>query len=442
MPPEKICKTVHQYSREAVSPENMEKLQEIAADYASVKNYVHQRYGGVKSLAKLYPGYTIQNEMTRSGLRESLGMPSVYFYLAVFDALRDIKIQWSSVKAAVLKQVNIHEGLSEEEKHFLRYLLKINNAFTSVLTGAPLKLSKEFQMQYDALAACVDVNKLENYLRRQVRRRSRRLHVEAAEGFSIAERAYRYGDQGIYISVKEKRKRIFIPLTDKNQYTRQMYLRLFPKEGAVEFCIPVDITVRKHREYDCDVGLSMGMSAMLVTDQGHVYGERFGEYQEGLSEWLWEQTRSYNRNRRANSGRKKYYARKHRLEEQFHSYINQELNRFFREEKPRRIFLPKLPGTGGGGPLKRMNYMAVTWQRGYVKSRLIQKCREQSVEFTEVFAKDISRECRVCGSPGEAEGNVFVCPCCGHEEDRKVNAAGNAKHRGMNMIMKTRSLDE
>ena len=39
----------------------MKKLQEIAGDYRTVKNYVYQRYGGIKSLSKIYPGYTVQN---------------------------------------------------------------------------------------------------------------------------------------------------------------------------------------------------------------------------------------------------------------------------------------------------------------------------------------------------------------------------------------------
>lgn len=430
MPAKTLCKIVRQYNKVPVSKEDMQKLLEIAQDYASVKNHVHQRYGGVNSLPKLYPGYTIQNEMTRSGLRERLGMPSVYFYLAVFDAIREIKIQWTGVKTAVLKQVNAHEGLTEEEKHFLRYALKISNVFVSIVTDTPLKLAREFQMKYDALAGSVDAKKLKNYLRRQVRRRSRKLHVEAVEGFSVTERAYRYGDQGIYISVKQKRKRIFIPLTDSNRYKRQMYLRLFPEENAVELCIPVDIAVRHHQDYDREVGLSMGMAVMLVTDEGHVYGEQFQAYQEELSQWLQEQTGRYHRNREANPGRKKYYAKKHRLEEQLHSYINQELNRFFREEKPARVFLPKLPKTGVSGPVRGINYLTSTWQRGYVKRRLVQKCKEQSVEFTEVFGKGISLECSACGGAGSIKDDRFFCSHCGYEAERKMNAAKNARKRG------------
>ena len=85
-----ICKTVCQYSKSPVSDSDMRKLLDIAKDYRAVKNYVYQRYGSISSLPKLYPGYTIQNEMTASGLRAELGIPSVYFYLAVFDALGEI----------------------------------------------------------------------------------------------------------------------------------------------------------------------------------------------------------------------------------------------------------------------------------------------------------------------------------------------------------------
>ena len=74
-----MCKTVHQYSKGVIPERDMEKLREIAEDYRKVKNYVYARYGSIGSLSKLYPGYTVQNEMTASGLSSDLEMPSVYF---------------------------------------------------------------------------------------------------------------------------------------------------------------------------------------------------------------------------------------------------------------------------------------------------------------------------------------------------------------------------
>lgn len=430
MPKDTVCKIIRQYNQEPIPAETMQKLQEIAADYTKVKNQVYQRYGGIRSLSKLYPGYTVQNEMTKSGLREALGLPSVYFYLAVFDALRDIKSQWSRTKQAVLGRVNANEQLDGDEKHFIRYVLKVGGAFEAVLNETQMKLPKDLQKQYDQLASRVDEKKLCHYLCRQVRNDHKKLHTESADGFAIAERAYRYADHGIYISVKEKRKRVFLLLTDRNVYDRQLYIRLYPDQKAVEIQVPVDISVRKHKDYTARVGVSMGMRTMLVTDAGRIYGADYGRYQEQLSDWIREQGRVYSQNREANPGRKKYQAKKHRLEEQLHSYINQELNRFLETEKPGVVYVPRFPRSGTSGPVKRINHLAGTWQRGYMKNRLALKCQEHSIKFQEVFAGGIGRECSQCGAGGKEREGTFVCPSCGYVADRKVNAARNVLRRG------------
>lgn len=67
-----ICKTVHQYNKEPIPAYEMKKLQEIAKDYRSIKNYVYERFGGIQSLKVIYPGYTVQKKMTDSGLRKNL----------------------------------------------------------------------------------------------------------------------------------------------------------------------------------------------------------------------------------------------------------------------------------------------------------------------------------------------------------------------------------
>ncbi len=434
MPPEKICKTIHQYNKEPVADGDMQKLQEIADDYRKVKNYVYTRFGGIGSLSKIYPGYTVQNEMTGSGFRETLGMPSVYFYLAIFDALGDIKSQWTRTKTKILKLIHQNEGFSEEEKHYLRFLLKVNNAFDAVLNQKlpeqAMKLPKAVQKQYDGLAAEVDTERLHRYLCRQVRKHHVKLHTDKADGFAIAERAYRYADHGIYISIKEKRKRVFVPLTDNNQYKSQLYIRLLPEEHRIEIKVPLNVTVRGHNDYQKQVGVAVGLYTMLTTDEGHQYGKELGRYQIGYADWIREQTAMYNRNRNENSGRKKYRAKKRRIEEQLHSYINQELNRFLREEKPQTVYIVKLPKPHAGGVNKKINHSMAQWQRGYIRKRMSQKCREQSVEIVEVIGKDISNECSNCGAIGKKSKGEFICPACGYQEEEKRNTARNVKKRG------------
>ena len=430
MPKDTICKTVRQYNKTPIHIEDMKKLQEIAEDYRKVKNYVYARFGGIGGLSKIYPGYTVQNEMTGSGLRISMGMPSVYFYLAVFDALGDIKSQWTRTKSKVINLVGRNENFTPEDKHYLRFLLKIHNAFEQVLNGKPIELKKDIQRQYDLLSVNVDTDRLHHYLCRQVRKYHVVQHTDKADGFSIAERAYRYADHGIYISMKEKRKRIFIPLTDNNQYKSQLYVKLYPEQGNVEIKVPVHMAVRSHEDYIKQVGISVGIYTMLTTDEGHCYGEQLGRYQIEYADWIRTQTKSYNRNREQNPGRKKYHAQKNRFEEKLHSYINCELNRFFRTEKPRTIYLVKLPRPQVKGANKVINNTVAQWQRGYIRKRLTQKCKEQSIEIIEVLGKGISKECSSCGAEGEKSNGRFFCPICGYEAQEKTNTARNVKKRG------------
>ncbi len=431
IPQRTLCRTVRQYSSRPIPEEDMKKLLEIAEDCRRVKNYVYARYGGLSGLPKLYPGYTVQNEMTKSGLRDSMKMPSVYFYLAVFDALGDIKCQWTRTRTKLLELVEKNENFSAEEKHYLCFLLKVNNAFEGVLNRREAVLPGEIQKRYEEIAAAVDTERLKRYLCRQVRKYHVKLHTDFASGFSVSERAYRYADHGIYISVKEKRKRIFVPLTDNNRYSRQIRVCLFSQEHRLEIHVPVDVSVKEHEEYVNLVGVSMGYHVMLTTDRGEQYGAELGKYQTEYAEWMRIQTGIYNRNRSSNPGRKKYGDKKRRFTERIHSYINHELNRFFETEKPRTVYIARLPGFLKGGVNRRINHSVSMWQRGYIRSRLEQKCREQSVELVEVYAKDISRECSVCGTSGRKKDGIFICEACGRTEEEKTNTAQNAKKRGL-----------
>ena len=422
-----LCRTIRQYSSAPIAEADMRKLLDIAEDYGKVKNYVYARFGGIGSLDRIYPGYTVQNEMTASGLRTSLGLPSVYFYLAVFDALGDIKCQWMRTKSKILELTGRNAGFSEDDKHYLRFLLKVINAFAAVLNQRPVQLPAEIQKQYEILAERADRERLHRYLCRQVRKYHVKLHTDCQDIFSTSERAYRYGNHGISLAVKEKRRRIFVSLTDNNQYKCQLSVRLYPGEQRLEIIVPVYVNVKRHEDYVNPIGIAMGMQTMLTTDSGHKYGENFGSYQAAYTRWTEKQSKNYHYNRQSNPGRKKYMAQKKCLEERLHGYINQELNRFLAEEKPGIIYLVKLPKAGaGGGKISRAVMM---WQRGYIRRRLEWKCREHAIEIVEVFGNGVSRECSRCGGSGERKKGSFCCSVCGAVLDEKTNTAGNVRKR-------------
>ena len=121
---------------------------------------------------------------------------------------------------------------------------------------------------------------------------------------------------------------IFFPISPQQLHS---LLISFPNTSTIS------TDCHNHRDYQKEVGAAVGLHTMLTTDEGHCYGKDLGRYQIEYADWTREQTGSYNRNRNENPGRKKYNAKKRRMEERLHSYINQELNRFLKEEKPQII---------------------------------------------------------------------------------------------------------
>lgn len=430
MPPEKIFKTVYQYNKSQISAEDMEKLKEIAEDCRKVRNYVYERYGGIGGLTKIYPGYTVQNEMTKSGLRESLRLPSVYFYLAIFDALGDIKSQWTRTKKNVEKNIRANQLLTPEDRHYLRFVMKQSRCFEAILENTEVVLQGGWTEAYRAVCTGVDIHRLNHYLRRQVRRHLARPYTEIAEGFTVSPKGYRYADHGIYLSMKENRKRLFIMLTDNNRYHRQIYIRLFPEEGNISINIPVEVKQKQPAGYEGEIGLALGMHCMFVTDRGTVYGEQYMDYQTALTDYVREKLPGHRKNARYNPGMKKYNAGRARLEAALHNYVNAQINQMLDTEKPGIVYFPKLPAVSKAGVNKKVNASVGMWQRGFIKSRLIQKCWERSIKLVEVFAGGISTECCECGAVGTKNENTFRCGVCGAEMPEKQNTAGNVLKRG------------
>lgn len=428
-----IYKTVYQYNQIPISRFDMERMQEIARDCREVKNSVYERYGGIRGISKIYPGYTAQNEMTKSGIRERLNLPSVYFYLSIFDALGDIKSQWAYTKKQIEKNIRANPNLTPEDRHYLRFVMKQSQCFEAILTGETLKLSSIWEERYAAVCEGVDTHRLDQYLRRQVRRHLGRSHTDVADGFPASPKGYRYADHGIYLAMKERGKRLFIPLTDNNRYDQQIYIRLYPKEGKVRIAVPIEIRRRRPEGYGGKIGLAMGLKCMFVTDQGRAYGEKYLEYQSALTDYVRERLPRHQRNAKSNPGMKKYNAGKAKLERIMHSYVNSEINRMLETEKPEIIYLPKLPATPKAGLNRRINATVSMWQRGYIKSRLLRKCEERSIKLAEVFGKGISIQCSCCGMDGVKDKDEFYCPSCGNRLPERQNTARNVLKRGMEM---------
>lgn len=142
-----MTKIVWQYS-EPLPEETMIFLRGIAVDCCKVKNYVYEHYSGVKNLNNLTPVYTILNEMRYCGLREQLNLPAVYYELAIADAVTNIKCSWGIVKNKVGEKITANENLSDDDRIYLRTVLKIGSVYAAILNRQEYEMPRKFSIYF------------------------------------------------------------------------------------------------------------------------------------------------------------------------------------------------------------------------------------------------------------------------------------------------------
>jgi len=435
----KICKALHQYSKGKISREDMDTLMDIGHGCMVTKNYVYQRYGGIKSLGMIYSGYAIEAEVKASGFRETIGLPSVYFYASMNRALGDIKIMWAQVKNGINDAASENERFSPEDRHYIRFVMKVNECLASVLNEKPVSLSEEMQAGYEKVIEELNdesgqrVRNLNRYICRQVRKRLYRQHTDNATYFTIKKQGYRYGESngqsGIFLATKVNRQRMFIPLTDTNTYNRMLDIKLNPSDRKIEVVIPLFVKTRQHVDYTNEIGISLGLWNMITTSTGNVYGSEFGKMQQEIAQYILEE--NYQNDRKNISSTKKYRTQKAKMDAALRNYVNMEINRMLEQEKPKVIYMVKLPRNAGMSVKGTGNtYFLKLWKKGVLTERINWKCQGNGVKIIEVMGKGISTECSACGQKGYIKGENFHCPACGFEVNKKINGAQSALNRG------------
>ena len=451
-----ITKTAALYSA-PLPDETMEFLRGIARDYCKVKNYVYGRYSGIANVNRLTPVYSILNEMRYCGLRQQLNMPAVYYELAISEAVGDVKGMWGILKNTVRGLVNENENLSGDDRLYLRTVLKINSTFAAILNR------QEYEMPEKAKDLELDVKRLNNLLCRLVRRHLKTPRQQKADCFLVSPNGYRSDEKGLYLTSRTLRRRVFIPVKGIGEAGRQ--LRIIIRENDVRITFPVDAAARKREDYTNTVYAYIGYSDMLTLSNGNVYGKELGSLvtpeTERLAEKNKERGRIYAAYQRTegqypddeaenqkqdkknnleearngklkkkleenNLGRKKYEEQKRRAREKTQNFINAELNRMFREEKPEKIVITRpIMKNRAKNYSKALNRKMTRSFRGYIRDQIAFKCRQNTVELVEISSKGTGSVCSSCGSEGKHVKAEFICEACGYHSTIAVNSARN-----------------
>lgn len=435
-----VTKTVWQYS-EPLPEETMAFLKGIAADYCKVKNYVYGRYSGIRSLNNLTPVYNILNEMRTCGLREQLNLPVVYYELAITDAVTNIKSSWGNVKNRIGDCITTNDNLSEDDRIYLRTVLKLNSVYAAILNH------QDYEMPKKADGLDIDVKRLNNLLCRLTRRYLTQPNSDCTDSFRVSPNGYSYKDGAMRLVCRIPRKRVSIPLKDNRMFDRQIQVQI--RQNDVALAVPVEARVRVHQDYKSTIYIYIGRQDMFTLSNEHIYGASLEELTDPETERLAKKNMErrkmytvYVQSSEAgdvrktqniaenNFGRRKYDRQKEKEREKTKTYINAEINRMISVEKPARIVITK-PVTRNKTKIyaRSANRKMTRSFGGYIRERLAYKCKVHSIELVEISSRHTGQKCSACGGEGKRLGRAFVCEGCGLNTTIALNTAKNIQQK-------------
>lgn len=426
---------------EELPEDTMDFLRSIAADYAKVKTAVYERYSGIRSMNRLTPVYAVQSEMRACGFRTQLNLPVVYYELAVTEAVANIKAMWEQTKERIREAVRDKETLTSDERMYIRTVLRLESIFFAILNRRPYEMPRKME------GIAVDVGRLNNLICRLVRRYRVKPRIRNAMQFKVSPLGYRYQDGGIYLVSRVPRRRVFLPLRDKQVSSRQIRINI--AESSVRIHIPVDVEVGRDMNPGGTVYIYIGYRDALTLSNGHIYGKDLDRLVSPETERL--SVKNAERNKlyavyeknmaagnigkascilRNNLGKKKYDAQKVRVRERTQNYINAELNRMIAEENPRCIVITKpVKKQRARFHAKELNRKRARSFTGYIRKRLAEKCSTRGIQLITVSSKDIRSSCSRCGSEGTCDRDGFHCTSCGYHATVAQNSAGNIEKK-------------
>ena len=435
---------------------NEEEILLIGTVQRNIKNYVWSRYNGIGSLLK-QSGWTIRDELIQKDLL-SKKITKTLSRVAVEQSAATIKSNWTTTKKKVKKAIAQNENLTKDDKHYLYLCLKHTPTLYNILNY------KKVDYATDCLKDLkVDVHRLNNLLRRYIRRYKTKSYTNKANVI-LTSNLYKFDLNNNIFSFTGKKKNSKVTITlignipklkgtlelVKNQKSNQYYLH-----------VPLDrIIIKKEMTEQSEIlGLDVGITDLITLSNGSIYGANSAELFYTLSDNLVNKNRSrlfsYKRQleeriltennpskksilelklknlENNNLGSKKRISKISKYKSRIISHINCELNKMVKEEDIEEIVREDLNWISKkkkNVSRKQQNRFS-TWFKGVLLERLSVKLAENGIKETIVNPAYTSQVCCKCNHLGSRNGKVFKCLNCNLNIDADFNASINTKKR-------------
>jgi len=486
-------KEIHSVTRKELSilltERKFKAIQRTVSKTVEAQNFFLKTYSGIRSIQIISFPRALRDSYVNNGLPVELAeleLQDRQWKIALeraFDTL-------SSIKAIADENVRdslVHTRFSENEKHLIRYLLKMPELLQLVLDGKPVvaeallkRQSKQDKFNETLREAISEMNleRIFSWLRRRYREayaKNKKPRIKKRRTYHLDPNMYSFIQNGkrcyIAIASLEPRKRILIPLTSRS-LTKADFV------GNIKVVLRSDGKVEVHRGINAVVmippplpeandkkigiiAVDKGFTDLLHGSSGQKYGVGYGSKMACWSDSMQRtnsgrgrmrsritelkkrikslgnnpnsssKVRALNRKisriQKNNLGSQKVDKKREFIKKEVQKEIGTAVNTLFKMEEPKVLGVEKLDFEGGAFYGKRINRLLKTWHKGRLQDALVKSAKTNCVRLEQVNPAYTSQLCRACAAVDarNRKGDQFDCVHCGHKADANFAASLN-----------------
>lgn len=453
-------RTIKQYSKD-LSLNDFISIVELCEKYRCTRNYFYSRYCGIGNRDNLY-GHKqkIRDVLVKDGF--DCELPARLWKSCLDDAVGGMKSMWSNMLNECSIRVSNHESLSDEEKHYIRYILLVPRLLDCVLN------QRNFIVPTKINYKSLDFVKLNTLIRRLIRLCKGKVpHSDEARSFILDSGSYSYKNDVICIQSLDKGKRINIPVNTKFKHDSTIRIVIDYENKRIEVHGTIPLKTQKKSIIDSKspnkVACDVNYTNVLTDNNGVVYGDKSNDLynkntnklqatiekrhkiQMQLNQLKAELVTCDNVDRRkallkkidnierCNLGTKKYNNLKNSIRSAEKSLMRQAIRRMIAETSVTELVLEKFGVKGkSNNRIKngKVMYKLSSWQVGEIRDAIEYLSHVYGYSITYVNMAYTSQVCSHCGYlQGRSSTDKFTCKKCGTSLVTHHNSAININNR-------------
>ena len=456
-----VEKTIKLYSEpltlaELISLENLLDYREAC------KNYFYSRFSGIEHLDKLN-FRKIRDSLLKKEIKDEMKkfhLSARTWKMDLSEVISNIKSMWTNMENQIKHYIRNNEHLTNEDRHYLFYVLKSRNLWAEALQTKNITETKKLSEIKTSKSKKYLINLLCRYTRMSKPKISVSRNLKSIQ---FDTQMYELIDGTLSLQTQNKGQRLLIKLRNKATIKNGNIRIVLNRDNCVLEVHKLILIPETKIDKQDDVGLDKGYTKMFSSSSGKEYGIVLGDLLNRSCDFINKKNKVRNyyhslvrnlekelkenkyltdveqkkikqkikRIKLNNLSDKTYKRTRNRQKEIIKSYVNHEIKRFILTEHPNRIALEDLTFESvSKGNNKHYNRKMNLWIKGYIDERINYYAKKYNIKVVYVSAAYTSQFCSKCGARLDNRTGfhheIGHCPNCG-EIDANINAAKNIK---------------